>query len=96
MGFGRTPLPDDNGPAPDQTKAGRDAADSAYETGGMLLPEVAPDFRDDFRKLLETAHGQIDRWKKHVDLPWPRIASGPASEFKTRGFFRMSFPWLFP
>ena len=80
---------------PDQTKAGRDAAEAAHKTGGMLLPEVAPDFRDEVRKLLETAHGQIDRGKKHVELPCPRIESGPASEFKTRGFFCMSFPWLF-
>ena len=80
---------------PIRKKAGRDAADAAYETGGILLPEVAPDFRDKVRKLLETAQGQSDRWKKRVDLPWPRIEPGPASGYKTRGFFRMSVPWLF-
>ena len=79
---GPPPLPEDNGHAPGQTKSGRDAGDAAYETGGMLLPDVAPDFRDKVRNLLATAHDQIDRGKKHVDFQWPRIEPGPASEFK--------------
>ena len=58
---GGPPLPDDNGPAADQKKEGRDSGDAAYETGGVLLPEVAPDFRDEVRKLLETARDQSDR-----------------------------------
>ena len=56
-----TPPLEGKGPAADQAKAGRDAAEAAYETCGVLLPEVAPDFRDEVRKLLETAHGQNDR-----------------------------------
>ena len=56
-------LPEDKGPAPDQKKAGRDA-EAAYETGGMLLPEVAPDFRDEVRKLLGTYQDQRDRERR--------------------------------
>ena len=39
---GGRPLPEDKGPAPDQTMPGGDAAESAYEMGGMRLLEVAP------------------------------------------------------
>ena len=62
----------------------------------MLLPEVAPDFREEVRKLLETANAQCAKGAKRVEFPWPNISAEPASEFKTRGFFCMAFPWLFP
>ena len=45
-------LPEDKGPSPDQIAAGGFSGEEAYETGGMLLPEVAPDFRCDVRWLL--------------------------------------------
>ena len=51
-------LPEDNGPAPDQIADGGFAGEEAYETGGMLPPEVAPDFRDEVRRLLEEARAQ--------------------------------------
>ena len=61
MGSRWPPLyPRTNGLPPTRQKQG-DAAEAAYETCGVLLPEVAPDFRDEVRKLLETAHGQNDR-----------------------------------
>ena len=69
MGSRTPPLPEDKGPATDQTQAGRDAPEAAYATGGMLLREVAPDFRDEVRKMLETPHDQSDRGEKRVDLP---------------------------
>ena len=57
------PLSEDKGPSADQTIPGGDAAEAAYETGGMLIPEVAPDFREEARRLLETANAQGDKGK---------------------------------
>ena len=31
-----------------------------------------------------------------MEFHWPKISADPASEFKTRGFFFMASPWLFP
>ena len=36
-------LPEDMGPAPDQVAPGVGVAEAAFGTGGMLLPEMAPD-----------------------------------------------------
>ena len=62
----------------------------------MLLPEVAPDFREEVRELLETAKAQGGKGKKRAESHWPKISADPASEFKTRGFFCMAPPWLYP
>ena len=93
---GGRPLPEDKGPSPDQTMPGGDAAEAAYEKGGMPIPEVAPDFREEVRELLETAHVQGDKGKTHAGRPSPKIIADPTSEFKTRGFPRATAPLLFP
>ena len=41
---------------------GGDAAEAAYETGGMLLAEVDPGFRCEVRKILEKARAQGEAW----------------------------------
>ena len=46
MAPGADLLPEDKGPAPDQIADGGFSGEEAYETGGMLFPDVAPDFRD--------------------------------------------------
>ena len=84
------------GPAPDQVAHGVDVSDSAFETGGVLLPEIEPDIQSDVPKLIDSARLQSEAGKKHVEFPRPSADPNPAPEPRTRGFFRMSRPWLFP
>ena len=48
-------LPEDTGPAPDQVAAGVDVSEAACETGGMLLPEIAPFYQSEVRKLVDSS-----------------------------------------
>ena len=80
------PLPQDKCPTPDQTMPGGAAAVADYETGGMLLPEVAPVFRDEVRKPLGTTQLQGDKGKTHAESPWPKTGADPVCGYKTRGF----------
>ena len=89
-------LPEDKGHAPDQIADSGFAREEAYETGGIPPPEVAPDFGDEVRRLLEEARAQGEAVGKHVEFPRPATDKGPASEFQTRGFYFIAFPWLFP
>ena len=89
-------LPDDLGPAPGQNEVGAEASEEGYGTGGMPLPEVAPNYREEVRKLIVSANGQQDSGRKHVEFPWPAADSEPVSKFRTRSFFCVAFPWLFP
>ena len=84
-------LPDDIGPAPRQNEVGADASDAGYETGGMLLPAVAPNYREDVRKLIAPAPDQNDSGRKYVDFHWPAVSPGPVSEFRTM----VSYAWPF-
>ena len=85
-------LPEDMGPARDQVAPGFEVAEAAFETGGMLLPEIAHDFQSDVRKLLDSDRPQIAAGKKHVEFAWPSADPNPVPGSRARGFFCMHFP----
>merc|ERR1712112_765645 len=82
--------------APDQVAPVGEDCETSFETGGMLLPEITPDIETEVRKLVESARQQGESGKKHVVFPWPSVDPNPVPEYRTRGFFCMAFPWLFP
>lgn len=95
----------DHGPAPHQhtTVVEEGAGDVEWcETAGMLLPAGVPlNVRSELERLLRdgapaagTRDGAPAARTAHLD--WPVAGSTPVSEYTTRGFFSMSFPWLFP
>ena len=88
--------PEDMGPAPEQVAPVGDVCEASFETGGMLLPEITPDIQTEVRRLIDPARLQGEAGKKHVVFSWPSVGPNPVPEPRTRGFFRVAFPWLFP
>ena len=62
----------------------------------MLLPEIAPDFQSDVRKLLDSARLQSEAGGKHVEFPRPRAGPNTVPESRTLGFFCIGPHWVFP
>ena len=88
-------LPEEKGRAPDQNTAFGVPDEAAYETGHILLPEVAPNFRREVASLLEPSRAKGEA-KKHVGPPWPTTDKGPVSEFRASGFVSLAPPLVFP
>ena len=80
------------GPAPDQVAHGVEVNGAAFETGGKLLPEIAPGYQSDVRKLLDSARPQSEAGEKNVEPPWHSADPNPVPGSRTRGFFRMASP----
>ena len=64
--------------------------------GRNAPPRGSPNYREDVRKSIESANDHHDFGRKSVEFPWPDTASGPVSEFRDRGFFRMPAPMALP
>ena len=63
MNPGAACLTEDMGPAPEQVAHGVEVSGAAFETGGVLLPEIAPGFKSEVRKLLDSRGPKARRGK---------------------------------
>jgi signal recognition particle subunit SEC65 len=88
----------DKGPAPEQMDLGDIDSDTH---SSVLLPEPAVNIRERVETVVADVVGnnnvnvQINR-QGTVTIPWPTRSDIPISEFTTRYFFTMAFPYLFP
>ena len=91
MGAAKECPPEDMGPAPAQVAPVGEACEAAFETGGMLLPEITPGAQSGGRKLLDSARLQGAEGEKHVVFPCPSVDPNPVPGPCARGFFRVDF-----
>ena len=89
-------LPDDMRPSPDLVAPVGDVSEAAFESGGMLIPEITPGCQSEARKLLASALRQGESGETHVVFPWPSVGPNHLPDPRDRGFFCMALPWLFP
>ena len=85
----------DQGPAAHQHAAAVEAGAGDVEwceTAGMMMPTSVPvSIRNELIKLQRG-----DATASAIHLDWPVSRGTPVNEYSTRGFFSMSFPWLWP